>query len=154
MVVMTAAARRTVVLVRHAKAKTGEERSDHDRELTGRGRRAATEAGLWLASHVPAPELVWCSSALRALQTWQGMAPALTPVEVVVARDLYLASAAEVVDRVQRADARTMVVVGHNPTIEQVLVSLSGEMRGMRPGAAAMVDLESGRLVELWEPPR
>jgi phosphohistidine phosphatase SixA len=46
------------------------------------------------------------------------------------------------------------VVVGHNPTVEQVLAGLVGEGRGMRPGAVAVVDLDAGRLVEFWEPAR
>jgi phosphohistidine phosphatase len=154
MVSMTDAARRTVVLVRHAKAESGEEGSDHDRRLTSRGEKAAADAGRWLAARVPAPDLVWCSSATRARQTWEAMAGALDAGEVTVDRDLYLASPRDVVDRVSAGTAPTTVVVGHNPTVEQVLAGLVGELRGMRPGSVAVVDLESGRLLDFWEPAR
>jgi hypothetical protein len=40
--------------------------------------------------------------------------------------------------------------------MEQTVMALTGELHGMRPGAAAIVELtgDGGRLVELWEPPR
>jgi phosphohistidine phosphatase len=152
MVPMSDTPRRTLVLVRHAKAESGEEGSDHDRKLTNRGTRAATEAGRWLAGRVPEPDLVWCSSAARALETWEAMAPSLSAGEVSVDRDLYLASPRDVVDRVAGGSAPTIVVVGHNPTVEQVLAGLVGELRGMRPGAVAVVDLDGGTLLDFWEP--
>jgi phosphohistidine phosphatase len=155
MVVMTDDPARLLVLVRHAKAESGEEGSDHDRRLTGRGRSAATEAGRWLAGVVPAPDAVWCSSAVRAVQTWEAMAPSLQAPEPSVDRELYLAGAREVVERLAAAEpASATVVVGHNPTVEQVLATLTGELRGMRPGAVAVVDLSGGRLVMFWEPSR
>ena len=148
------AASRLVALVRHAKAESGEGRDDHARELTGRGRRAAAEAGRWLAAHLPEPDLVWCSSAVRARQTWDAVSTSVSAGVVATERELYLASATEVVDRVRRADAATMVVVGHNPTIEEALTALTGERRDLAPGAVAVVDLDQGALVELWEPSR
>jgi phosphohistidine phosphatase len=154
MVPMTDSSRRTLVLVRHAKAESGEEGSDHDRRLTSRGEKAATEAGRWLAERVPAPDLVLCSSAARARQTWEAMSPALEPGEVSVDKALYLASARDVLDRVATGSVATTVVVGHNPTIEEVLAGLVGELRGMRPGAVAVVDLDGGALLDFWQPAR
>jgi phosphohistidine phosphatase len=151
---MTDVARRTLVLVRHAKAESGEEGSDHDRRLTSRGEKAAADAGRWLAGRVSTPDLVWCSSAVRARQTWEAMAPALTPGEISVDKALYLASARDVLDRVATGSIATTVVVGHNPTIEEVLAGLIGELRGMRPGAVAVIDLDGGELLDFWEPAR
>ena len=49
---MTRAAQdRTLVLLRHAKAEQRGWDNDHERELTGRGRRDATAAGHWLVEH-------------------------------------------------------------------------------------------------------
>jgi phosphohistidine phosphatase len=154
MVVMTESPSHTLVLVRHAKAESGEEGADHDRRLTSRGEAAAVEAGRWLANVVPAADAVWCSSAVRAVQTWEGMEPALQAPAAEVDRALYLAGPRDVLDRLAAAPAATTVVVGHNPTVEHVLATLTGELRGMRPGAVAVVDLAAGRLVEIWEPPR
>lgn len=146
---------RTLVLVRHAKAESGEEGEDHARRLTSRGRTAADEAGRWLATVVPAPDVVWCSSATRAVQTWEAIAPSLAaPPEPVVDRALYLAGPRDVLAWLDASPGVTRVVVGHNPTVEQVLGSVTGELRGLRPGAVAVVDLDAGRLVDFWEPQR
>jgi phosphohistidine phosphatase len=151
---MTDAPRRLLVLVRHAKAESGEEAADHDRRLTGKGRAAAAEAGRWLAENVPAPDLVLCSSATRARQTGEAFATSVPCDDVRVDRALYLAGAAEVLNEVGAAAAATTVVVGHNPTMEHVLVHSVGRLHGLRPGAVAVVDLEAGRLVATWEPAR
>lgn len=146
---------RTLVLVRHAKAESGEEGADHDRRLTSKGRAAAVEAGRWLATVVPAPDVVWCSSATRAVQTWAAMAPSLDgPPDPVVDRALYLAGPRDVLEWLAASPGATRVVVGHNPTVEHVLGSVTGELRGVRPGAVAVVDLDAGRLVDFWEPQR
>jgi phosphohistidine phosphatase len=150
-------ASRLVVLVRHGKAESGEEGSDHDRRLTSRGQAAATEAGRWLAGQLDRVDHVWVSSAIRAGQTWSAVAPSLPePTEVVVARDLYQAGAREVVAHVVATDVPVQVVVGHNPTLEQVVMALTGDLHGMRPGAVAVVELTDGqgRLRELWQPHR
>ena len=144
---------RTVVLVRHAKAESGEEGADHERRLTDGGRRAAAEAGQWLAGRVPAPDAVWCSSAVRAVQTWEAMAPSLRAPRPTVERDLYLTGARELAERLSGVTG-SVVVVGHNPTMEHLLAILVGELRGLRPGAVAVVDAGEGRLVEMWEPGR
>lgn len=153
-------ARRLVVLVRHAKAESGEEGSDHDRRLTSRGEGDAAETGRWLADRLPSVDLVWVSSAVRAVQTWEAVRRSL-PVagEVVVDRELYHAGAREVLDHVAGTASPVCLLVGHNPTFEQALMGLTGELHGLRPGAAAIVELDAdtpprGRLVELWQPHR
>lgn len=154
MVVMTDATSRTLVLVRHAKAESGEEGADHERRLTSRGQAAASDAGRWLAEHMALPDQVWCSSATRAVQTWQAIAVSLDAPAATVERDLYLAGPREVVERLAASRVATTVLVGHNPTVELVLATVTGELRGMSAGAVAVVDLVAGRLVDFWEPQR
>lgn len=151
---------RRLVLVRHAKAESGEEGSDHDRRLTSRGEREAVETGRWLAGKLHSVDHVWVSSARRAQQTWAGIAPQLPdPGEVVVDRALYHAGGREVLEHVAGRDDSVSVVVGHNPTMEQVVMALTGDLHGLRPAAAAVVELEAGQswrgtLAELWTPKR
>ena len=148
-------AARLVVLVRHGKAESGEEGSDRERRLTSRGEQDATAAGRWLAGRLPAGASVWVSSAVRARQTWEGMAPELPePGEVRVYDLLYHADAPQVVELLTELAAPAAVVVGHNPTMEGTLRLLADEWRGMRTGAVAVVEVDGrrGRLVELWEP--
>ena len=51
-------------------------------------------------------------------------------------------------------DLPVQVVVGHNPTLEQVLGALTGDLRGLRPSAVALVEMSDGdgTLVELHQP--
>ena len=145
----------SLVLVRHAKAESGEGQEDHARELTSRGRTAAAEAGRWLATAAPAPDRVWCSSAARAVQTWRAIEPSLPAVvDPVVDRALYLAGPHDILEWLAGSPGATSVVVGHNPTVEQVLGAVTGEPRGVRPGAVAVVDLDTGLLADFWEPRR
>jgi phosphohistidine phosphatase len=146
---------RRLVLVRHAKAEPGGEGADHDRPLTDRGLRDAAAAGRWLASVVPQVDEVWCSSAVRAAQTWDAIAPSVVAPPASVERELYLAGARDLVGRLERVPAgRTVLLVGHNPTAEQLLAAVVGELRGLRPGAVAVADLDAGMLVDLWSPQR
>lgn len=151
---------RLLVIVRHAKAESGEEGSDHDRRLTSRGLTDSAAAGRWLASRVDRVDHAWVSSARRAQQTWQAVQESLPPAgEVVVARDLYQAGPREVVEHVGSTDVPVQLVVGHNPTLEQVVMALTGDLHGLKPGAVAVVELAGpdggmGRLRELWQPTR
>jgi phosphohistidine phosphatase len=144
---------RLVVLVRHARAESGEEGADHDRTLTSRGERDATEAGRWLAGVLPRVSEVWCSSAKRAVQTWSAMEQSLDSPAPLIERDLYLADARLITDRLDgRTSPGPLVVVGHNPTMEHLQAALTGELRGMPAGAVAVVDPERRAVVDSWSP--
>jgi phosphohistidine phosphatase len=148
---------RLLVIVRHGKAESGEEGSDHDRRLTSRGLDDSAAAGRWLAGQVDRVDHAWVSSARRAQQTWEAVRESLPAVaDVVAARDLYQAGPREVVEHVLATDVPVQLVVGHNPTLEQVVMSLTGDLHGLKPGAVAVVGLvgATGRLHELWTPPR
>jgi phosphohistidine phosphatase len=150
-----ASAPRLVVLVRHAKAESGEEGADHDRRLTDRGHRNAVEAGEWLAGVLPDVGEVWCSSATRAVQTWAAMSRSVQATEPSVERGLYLADAQEIAERLHARtswDGGAVVVVGHNPAMEHLQALLTGELRGMRAGAVAVVDLARRAVVDSWSP--
>ena len=124
---------RTLVLLRHAKAETPQQRPDFDRRLTARGETDAAAAGAWLTDERICPDLVFCSPATRTRQTWQGISIALaqarhgggTP-EVRYERGLYLGGRTEVFDLLSTAPAtvRTILVVGHNPTVSEVSIML------------------------------
>jgi phosphohistidine phosphatase len=125
---MAAGQARTLILLRHAKSAWPDV-PDHDRPLASRGRRDAPTAGRWLRSAAAVPDLVLCSSALRARQTWQLAEAALEQRQPVVFEDgIYGASAAELLDIVRHAPSagRTIVVVGHNPGIQELAVALAG----------------------------
>jgi phosphohistidine phosphatase len=124
---------RTLVLLRHAKAETPGELPDFDRRLTTVGESDADAAGAWLADQRLRPDLVLCSPAARTRQTWQGVSIALAQglptsgaPEVRYENGLYEGGRTEVLDllRAVPEDVRTVLVVGHNPTVSDVSILL------------------------------
>jgi phosphohistidine phosphatase len=128
---------KTLILLRHAKSDRADPAlADHDRPLAARGREAAPKMGAWLKAHGPVPDLVLCSTAARARQTlalaleaW-GIAP-----ETAFDRGLYLVGGAGVLARLRRAPdtAATVMVVGHNPDLEQLArrLALAGDQAAL-----------------------
>jgi phosphohistidine phosphatase len=132
-------------VLRHAKAAAdGPDGDDHSRPLTPRGARQGAEVERLLAGALafgaPAPAEVLSSSASRALQTAQAVLPALgDEVELVVERGLYEADPDDIVTRLRLVpdDALAVMVVGHNPTLHDLVRLLLGPDD---PGGRARVD--------------
>ena len=125
---------RRLVLVRHAKSARPVGVPDHERTLSGRGRRDAQAAGRWMAAEGPRPDLALCSDAVRARQTWEIVAHALPPVPTRSSPELYDADADELMDVAARvpASVRTLVVVGHEPTASLTALRLAGKKSDRR----------------------
>src|ERR1044071_581082 len=103
---------RRLYLLRHAKSSWDDESlADHDRPLSGRGRRAADAIGRHLRAEGIEPELVLCSSAARARETL-----ARIGLTGDVERDLYGASATELLARVRELprSLESVLMIGHN----------------------------------------
>ena len=124
---------RTLVLLRHAKAQTPDDGPDFDRRLIERGETDADAAGSWLADERIHPDLVLCSPAARTRQTWQGVSIALAQAqagggapEVRYEEGLYAGGPTEVFDLLRKVPdtIRTVLVVGHNPTMSEVSLML------------------------------
>lgn len=138
---MTGIARR-LVLLRHAKAAWPEDVADADRPLASRGKHDAPAAGQWLAEHVPAIDITVCSTALRAQQTWNLVSPELSGQPLLRPDDrLYGASAEQLLEVVRMLpdEARTAVVVAHNPGLEELTTLLTGQPHEL--GTAGIVVL-------------
>jgi phosphohistidine phosphatase len=114
---------RRLVLMRHAKAEQVAA-SDHERALTPRGVQDALDAGRWAAGAHLLPEHVVVSSAARTRATWDAFAEASgATAEPVVDRSLYAAGTDGALEllRCVPADARTVMLVGHNPTVAHLV---------------------------------
>ena len=110
---------RTLVVVRHAKAESGGQ-SDHERPLAGSGHADAAEAGRWLAEQRVVADAALVSDARRTQETWVEIAGAAGwGIEPELSDALYAAGPDSALDLVRETapDARTLVVVGHNPTM-------------------------------------
>ena len=136
---------RTLILLRHAKSDWSGNNADVDRPLSQRGLRDAPRAGQWLAHGVDSIDLAVVSPANRARTTWE-LASAELDIEPPVSIDdrVYAASAGQLLDVVHALpdDADTVLLVGHNPGIEELASLLTGEPLSMPTSALAVIGLE------------
>jgi phosphohistidine phosphatase len=136
---------RALLVLRHAKAVHVEGIADPDRELTGRGRRDAAAVGGWLRESGLLPDRVLCSSSARTRQTWQEVSAALGPEAGLAAVSfesrLYDAGVGQLLDAVRDVDAsmRTVLLVGHNPAVHDLVVGLTGAAGLSFPACALAV---------------
>lgn len=109
----------TLVLLRHAKAEPEGDLGDAMRALAAKGRRQAAALGPQLAEAAGAVDLALVSSALRTTETLKLVAAGLTVREQSVVEDLYQGGPRVVLGLLQAVAeaARTVLVVGHEPTI-------------------------------------
>ena len=138
---------RTLILLRHAKSDWSGDEPDHDRPLAKRGRRQAPEAGRWLADLVGRIDLAVVSPAVRARQTWELVsAPLSEPPPTRFEDRVYAASAGALLDIVRALpdDATTVVLVGHNPGLEDLASALTGRWVSMPTSALAVIGLSGG----------
>lgn len=110
---------RVIAVIRHAKAEQ-EGASDFDRELALRGRSDAAALGEWLAARGVSPDHALVSAAVRTRQTWEAIADgAGWTLEPELDRGLYSAGPETALDVLHTVgdEVRTLVVIGHNPTM-------------------------------------
>jgi len=117
---------KTLVVMRHAKAEQSGP-SDFERELSDRGLLDATEAGQWLAGRGIEPDQALVSASVRTQQTWEAVNEGGGwDLEGTLDDALYEAGTASALDLIRETDPgiRTLVVVGHNPTMASLATLL------------------------------
>jgi phosphohistidine phosphatase len=133
---------KTLHLLRHAKSDWSDERlSDHERPLNKRGRKARETVAKHVAKwHV---DLVVCSTAQRARETAEPVVAALG-CKVRYDDALYGASPRELLDvvRVLPSDLRVVMLVGHNPSMEDFTELLCGDSPAYSTGALGTIALD------------
>ncbi len=147
---------RRLVLVRHARAGYADG-SDFDRPLSETGAEDARAAGRWLAELGVSAEAALVSAAVRAARSYAALASgAGWTLDPLLDRALYHADDRSALDLIRLVDSevRSLVVVGHNPTIATLaqllddgegdpsaLLAMAG---GFTPASTAVFDLEVG----------
>lgn len=136
---------KTIYLLRHAKAEAHSPEGDAGRHLTKRGRKAAQAMATFLAGLKPVPELVLCSPSVRTRETLERILPAFRPEPRIAYEDeLYLAEPAALLRRLREVPetAQSVLLVGHNPGLQELAVRLAanpGRMAEEFPTAALAV---------------
>ncbi|HEX8308455.1 MAG TPA: histidine phosphatase family protein [Allosphingosinicella sp.] len=142
---------KTLTLLRHAKSGWDDPVSrDFDRPLNPRGRKAARAVGREMKAHGLAFDLVLASPARRVIETLEEVAAAFGPIRPHFDQRLYLAPVATLIEIV-RATPRNvdrLLVVGHNPGLEELALCLSqGDEAGLRGEVA--VKYPTGTVAEI-----
>ncbi len=136
-------------LMRHAKAVGADQVGgiDADRILSAQGRRDAEMAGRRLAALEPAPTELICSSALRAAETAAIAAEAARErgrsCRIVKDAALYTATAEEYLETIiRRAKDDAVMLLAHNPSMEQLAAHFEGSGAGMSTCEVAWFDFD------------
>jgi phosphohistidine phosphatase len=147
---------KTLLLLRHAKSSWKDDTiTDHERPLNKRGKKTAPLMGHLLRDNQLVPELIVSSTAVRARTTAQAAAEACGyPGEVTLTDELYLATAGEILRYAQERTEDTLgrvMLVGHNPGMEEVVNMLSGRREPFPTAALAVfeLDIDHWRKLEL-----
>jgi len=138
-------AEHTLILLRHSKSDWAGDEADIDRPLAKRGRRQATEAGRWLATHLDRIDMAVVSTAKRARATWDlvlgelGERPKTRHDE-----SAYAASVGELLDIIRSLSEGlgTVILVGHNPGLEGLAETLIGDWIPLPTSALAVIELD------------
>jgi len=157
-----------LLILRHAKSSwSRSDLADHERPLKKRGRRDAPRLGRHVAETGLLPDLIVTSDAKRALDTARLVVEAAAydgPLQVE--HDLYLAEPEAIIRRLRAVpdDCSSVMIVGHNPGLEDLLAALIGRAEALPTAALAVVELDipdwaslgvdasAARLVDLWRP--
>jgi phosphohistidine phosphatase len=125
---------KTLTLLRHAKSAWDDPvERDFDRPLNGKGRRAASRMGRHIAELQLGFDKVVASPALRVIQTIEGVEAGLGQTfSVDYDKRIYMASAVTLLDVVHGTDedCARLLMVGHNPGLEDLVLLLVPESAG------------------------
>ncbi|NHC14102.1 SixA phosphatase family protein [Motilibacter deserti] len=137
----------TLVVVRHAKADSPIATDDFARPLLPRGREDAKAAGRWLHETVGKPGLIVTSPARRTAETVEGLIAVHGDdvPSIVYEESLYEASLGDMLRLVRGLDddADLTFVVGHNPSVSELVSELTGQPAQLRTAGIAVIEVPS-----------
>lgn len=145
---------RHLYLLRHAKSSWDQPvLADHDRPLADRGRRAVKVLARYVEQQGIDPDLILCSTARRTRETLGGVLPGRP---AVFDNELYAAGHEQLLHRLRgiESEIRSVMIVGHNPALQMLTLSLAARERPGRPAGAEGLEeirrkLPTGALVTL-----
>ena len=137
---------KTIMLTRHGKADPLVN-PDSQRRLTERGRAQAQSIGRQLHASELDPDVIFCSPAVRARETAQQMVAGYA-WEIMVDPTLYVGGAEDYWMLLQRArnTYNRCMILGHNPSLEELIFMLAGVTTTMKSGYTAVLEAD----IEYW----
>jgi phosphohistidine phosphatase len=159
---------KTLLILRHAKSSWNDSSlDDRNRPLNARGRREAPRMGDVLRGESLIPDLIISSDALRAQATALAVAEAAGYTrDIAFEPAFYLASPEDLLAVLRTrpdADTRTVLIVGHNPGLEDLIQQLTGERHDLSTATLVHLALPidawdaldastRATLVDIWQP--
>ena len=158
---------KTILILRHAKSSwKNQNLTDHERPLNKRGKKDAPPMGEPLRQEDSLPDLILCSTAERARMTTNLLVDSssyggeIRFLDKLYSSDplMYIETLSFLEDQYKR-----VMLIGHNPELEELLEILSGEWHRLTTAALAVVQLPienwsklypgvKGDFVNLWRP--
>jgi phosphohistidine phosphatase len=140
---------KTLFILRHAKSSWKDDSlKDFDRPLNSRGRKAAELIGTLMRKEKLTPDLVLSSPAVRARETIEiVMKTARLSAELRYDQRIYEAGPLrllEVISQIEE-DKSSVLLVGHNPGLEELLQVLTGSAEHIATGTLGKIDLKASK---------
>jgi len=140
-----------LIVMRHAKTQLGSPAGDDaSRALTPRGSADALAMGAWLQGQYPALPQIVSSTALRTRQTVAALTAAWgqTPPPTIWEPSLYLADLATLLGVIELRRKQTLLLIGHNPGLEDLLSYLVSDP-GRSVGSPKFMPTSAAYVLEL-----
>lgn len=141
-----------LLLLRHAKSSWADATlPDFERPLNERGQRAAPLVGKFMRERQLRPDMVISSPAKRTRETIALVLDAARlETETRFDERIYEATASSLLEVVSQIedDKREVMLVGHNPGLENLLERLTGESERMPTAALARITLNAEKWSE------
>ena len=144
---------KTLYILRHAKSSWDNPNiADFDRPLNDRGLKTAPFMGEIMLENNYQPELIMSSPAIRAKETVDLVkTSANLQTDIKFDEQIYEASSQTLFHIITEFDetVRSAMLVGHNPGLEGLIRTLTGENQPMPTAGLAVIDLEAENWSEI-----
>lgn len=161
---------KTLLLMRHGKSSWKDDNlADFDRPLKKRGKKDVAKMAELMKQERLIPDYVLASPAVRSRETVEVLFKELDLDDDMIeyVEEFYQAEIEDYLDTLSDvADSfRKVLIVAHNPTLEALLQTVTGEIEPLTTSAIACIkvgisswedmeedDEEVGQLVDVWRP--
>lgn len=158
---------KTLLILRHAKSSWGHpEVPDHERPLNKRGKHDAPRMGDILRQEDLIPDIIMSSTAKRARETAERVIESSKfEGKLLLIPEFYHGSYETTLELLRELpeEANRVMIVGHNPDLEEFIEELADVYEHLPTAALAMVEIPiqrwselretvTGKLIKVWYP--
>lgn len=138
-----------LLLIRHAKATHEDGYSDFERPLTGAGIQGAESMAERLLEQGIIPQSFFTSPSLRTHSTANIFSEKLKLGAATIIKEIYDAADSTLIRVINGLpeDQDFVALVGHNPSVSQVLFTLTNDLKDVPPGTVALIEFD----VDSWQ---